>query len=285
MIDSIRQDTGCSIRLICSTLGLPRSSYYHAAIPTPTQLGDKKIGGRIEEVFWRHRRRYGYRRIYEELLDQDVQCSTDRVRRLMKTSGLRAIQPKSYVPKTSDGRADKPSENLLVGKPMPQQPNQVWAGDITHIPTKTGWLYLAVIIDLHTRRVIGWALADNMRASLVVEALIQALASTGKIPGCIFHSDRGSQYGSKAFRKALKDAGMIQSMSARANPYHNAWTESMIGTLKAEMLQDGCFQNEEDARTELFAYIESYYNTQRKHSSLGYKTPAEFETNTNIKLR
>ena len=124
---------------------------------------------------------------------------------------------------------------------------------------------------------VGWALADNMRSELVVAALSQALGSTANVPGRIFHSDRGSQYGCKAIRKLLKKAGMLQSMSRRANPYDNAWTESMIGTLKTEMVRGGIFASEQDAHTELFAYLEGYYNTQRKHSSLGYQTPAQYE--------
>ena len=278
MIEHIRQATGCTIRRICATLGVPRSSYYHAAEPTPTQLSDQQIGEVIEEIFKRHRRRYGYRRIWEELSDKSIVCAADRVRRIMKERGLKAIQPKTYVPKTSDGRADKPSPNLLLDQPLPAQPDQVWAGDITFIPTSAGWLYLAVIIDLCSRKIVGWALADHLRSQLVIDALQQALGSRSTAQKPIFHSDRGSQYGSIAYRELLSQAGMRQSMSARANPYHNAWTESFMGTLKSEMLQDGCFLNDNDARIEIFSYIESYYNTHRKHSSLGYKTPAQFET-------
>jgi putative transposase len=278
MIEHIRHATGCTIRRICATLGVPRSSYYHAAEPTATQLSDQEIGDVIEEIFKRHRRRYGYRRIWEELSDKGIVCAADRVRRIMKERGLRAIQPKTYVPKTSDGRADKPSPNLLLDQPLPAQPDQVWAGDITFIPTSAGWLYLAVIIDLCSRRIVGWALADHLRSQLVIDALQQALGSRSTAQKPIFHSDRGSQYGSIAYRQLLSQAGMRQSMSARANPYHNAWTESFMGTLKSEMLQDGCFLNDKDARIEIFSYIESYYNTHRKHSSLGYKTPAQFET-------
>lgn len=277
MIETISSETGGSIRKVCATLGVPRSSYYQAALPTATQIGDQEIGDQIEKIFREHRSRYGYRRIYQELKDRDIQCCPDRVRRLLKERGLHALQPKSYVPKTSDGRADKPSENLIDGKPMPERPNQVFAGDITHIPTANGWLYLAVVIDLCSRKVVGWALADNMKADLVIKALVAAIASSPNALGRIFHSDRGSQYGSKLFRNLLADAQMLQSMSARANPYHNAWTESMIGTLKAEMLQQGTFASEEDARTELFAYLDGYYNTKRKHSSLGYQTPKQFE--------
>jgi putative transposase len=150
-------------------------------------------------------------------------------------------------------------------------------GDITFIPTAAGWIYLAVVIDLCSRKIVSWALADHLRTQLVSDALKQALGSRDTIPDLIFHSDRGSQYGSVAYRQILSRAGMRQSMSSRANPYRNAWTESFMGTLKSEMLQDGCFIDENDARTEIFDYIESYYNHHRKHSSLGYQTPAQFE--------
>lgn len=277
MIEAIHQATGHHVRRICQVLQLPRSSYYHAASPTASELSDQQTGGRIEAIFKRHRRRYGYRRIWKELADTGITCAPARVRRIMAQRRLKAIQPKTYVPHTSDGRADKPSPNLLVGKDLPDRPDRVWAGDITFIPTATGWLYLAVVIDLCTRRVVGWSLAPHMRASLVADALKQALQTRRPQPGLVFHSDRGSQYGSGDYRRLLDRAGAIQSMSARANPYHNAWTESFMGTLKGEMLQDGCFVDEHDARIEIFDYIEAYYNTRRKHSSLGYRTPAQFE--------
>lgn len=277
MIEDIRHLTGHGIRPICEVLGVPRSSYYHAAQPTQTQRSDEQLDDMIQVIFKRHRRRYGYRRIWEDLADQKVVCASERVRRIMRERGLRAIQPKTYVPRTSDGRADKPSPNLLLNQPLPESPDQVWAGDITFIPTAAGWLYLAVVIDLCSRKIIGWSLADNLRTQLVMDALKQALGSRNTAQKPIFHSDRGSQYGSGAYRELLNKSGIRQSMSARANPYHNAWTESFMGTLKAEMLQDGCFMNARDAKTEVFAYIESYYNTQRKHSSLGYQTPTQFE--------
>ena len=281
MIQDIHQSTGHGIRQICASLQVPRSSFYHAASPTPTQSENLRIGDRIEAIFKHHRRRYGYRRIGEELSDAGEVCAPDRIRRIMRQRGLHAIQPKTYVPKTSDGRADKPSPNLLLDQPLPAKPDRVWAGDITFIPTTAGWLYLAVVIDLCSRKIVGWSLTDHLRADLVINALKQALGSRRTLPGLIFHSDRGSQYGSGSFRELLRGAGMCQSMSARANPYHNAWTESFMGTLKTEMLQDGTFIAYADANTELFAYIESYYNTHRKHSSLGYMTPATFEAHIN----
>lgn len=277
MIARIHLDTGHGVRSICKVLELPRSSYYHAVTPTATELSDQDIGERIERIFRHHRRRYGYRRICRDLAEDGILCGPARVRRLMAERGLKAIQPRTYVPRTSDGKADKPSPNHLLKAGLPATPDTVWAGDITFIPTTSGWLYLAVVIDLCSRRIVGWALADHLRADLVTEAFRQGYQSRRPQPGFIFHSDRGSQYGSRLFRAQLAQAGALQSMSARANPYHNAWTESFIGTLKAEMLQGGCFLDGNDARTELFAYIESYYNTHRRHSSLDYKTPDQFE--------
>jgi putative transposase len=280
MILQLQDQTRGSIRQICQALELPRSSFYHAAQATASQQEDTAMGDLIEEIFKRNRRRYGYRRIAQELKDHGVACAPSRLRRIMKQRGLVAIQPKNYLPKTSDGRADRPSVNLLAQEPLPTAPNQAWAGDITFIPTTTQWLYLAVVIDLGTRRIIGWSLAAHMRAELVVHALQQALQARpkAKANGVLFHSDRGSQYGSSAFRTVLAQAGLRQSMSARANPYDNAWSESFIGTLKREMLQGGCFENATDARLELFEYIDGYYNNQRKHSAIGYLTPNQFET-------
>jgi putative transposase len=277
MIAQIAKATGGSVRQVCKVLELPRSSFYHAAAPTPSQIADQDIGTLIEAIFRRHRRRYGYRRIRDELVDRGVVCAPARIRRIMAQRGLHAIQPKNFRPKTSDGRADKPSPNRLAGQPLPHAPNQVWAGDITFIPVSSGWMYLAVVIDLCSRRIVGWSLGHHLRSDLVVAALHQALR-TRSAQQAVFHSDRGSQYGSTAFRSALADAGMLQSMSRRANPYDNAWTESFIGTLKSEMLQDGCFRDASDAHLELFEYIDGYYNTHRKHSSIGYRTPNQFES-------
>lgn len=258
MIHIIAQSTGHSVRRICESLQVPRSSYYHAAAPTESQRRDAQVSQAIGTIFHHHRRRYGYRRIWKQLAVDGITCSPDRARRLMQEQGLIAIQPKTHVPQTSDGRADLPSPNLLLNQPLPDQPNEVWAGDITFIPCGERWLYLAVVIDLCSRRIVGWALADHLRSDLVVHAMQQAIASRRHTTGLIFHSDRGSQYGSRAFRKILRLAEMRQSMSARANPYHNAWTESFMGTLKAEMLQNGRFINATDARAEIFAFIDGY---------------------------
>lgn len=277
MIERLALETGASVRKVCAVLGMARSSFYHAAKPTATQVADANLGALIENLFRHHRKRYGYRRLREELSDRGLKCAPARIRRLMAQRSLRALQPKNFLPKTSDGRADKPSPNLLADLPLPAVPDRVWAGDITFIPTSAGWLYLAVVIDLCSRRIVGWSLKDHLRSDLVLDALQQAL-QTRPVHQTIFHSDRGSQYASASFRKALDQAGLRQSMSSTANPYDNAWTESFIGTLKHEMLQGGCFDNPADARIEIFEYIEGYYNTHRKHSALGYKSPLQFES-------
>jgi transposase InsO family protein len=277
MILQVQKQTGAGLRQICRVLGAPRSGFYHAAQPSPSLLSDQNTGGLIETIFQDHRRRYGHRRIWRELADQGVVCAPCRVRRLMRQRGLRAIQPKNFTPKTSDGKALRPAPNLLADGYRPTLPDQVWTADITFIPTAEGWLYLAVVMDLCSRRILGWKLTDHLRAELVTDAFTQALAGRPRAHATIFHSDRGSQYGSTAFRAALQRAGFRQSMSARANPYDNAWTESFMGTLKREMLQGGCFQNFQDARIEIFEYIDGYYNTRRKHSSLDQQSPAQFE--------
>ena len=208
MAGSTRQATGSGIRQICASLQVPRSSFYHAASPTATQSEDRRIGDLIEAICQRQRRRYGDRRIGAELADAGEVCAPDRLRRLMRQRGLRASQPKTYVPKTSDGRADQPAPNRLLDQPLPAKPDHVWAGDITFIPTSAGWLYLAVVIDRCSRKIVGRSLADPLRAELVVDALKQALGSRRPRPGLIFHSDRGSQYGSGTYRALRRVAGL-----------------------------------------------------------------------------
>jgi len=275
MIFHLSQATGASVRMICQTLEVPRSSYYHSSKPTPSQLKNEALGDLIEEIFNEHLRRYGYRRIHQELQRRNVHCGTRRVQRLMKSRNLQALQPKSFKPTTSDGRA-APSPNL-IGDTLPKEPGQAWAGDITYVRTTRGWVYMAVVIDLCTRKALGWAVADHMRAELVTEALTQALGNNYCCPDAIFHSDRGSQYGSRLFRGALKKAGMRQSMSRRANPYDNAWTESFIGTYKHEHVQGGEFEDADGVRESAFDYFAGYYNTRRLHSALDYKTPISYE--------
>ena len=277
---SIQRDTRESIRFITDTLDIPRSSFYDVAMETDRQAEDRKIGDLIEAIFLANRGRYGYRRIVSALEDHEIVCAPERARRLMRERGLKAIQPKRTVPLTSDGKAKSPAPNLLKNSEFPTKENTVWTGDITYIPTVSGWVYLAVVIDLYSRRIIGWSLADHMRSELVIDALDQALQIRTPAENLIFHSDRGSQYGSIAFRDLLKKFEITQSMSGKANPYDNAWTESFMGTLKLEEVQDQIYEDESTARKCLFEYIEAYYNTRRKHSSIDYMSPIQFENST-----
>lgn len=278
----VQSESGESVRMICAVLNFSRSGFYNACSPSPTQLADEELGAKIISIFREHRRRYGYRRIYHQLRREGICCAEGRVRRLMKENDLRAISTKRFVPQTSDGKASKPSRNHLRDKPIASEPNRAWTGDITYIPSANGWLYLAVVIDLYSRRIVGWQLGNDMRAALVRGALDRAIEARRPGDGLIFHSDRGSQYSSGEFRDVLEENEIIQSMSAKANPYENAWTESFMGTLKREMLGDGEFADQSDAQTALFAYIEGYYHTKRLHSSLGYQTPVEFEKRNSL---
>jgi len=278
MIQLIHHHTKASIRQICEVLELPRSSYYQAAKPSPAKKRDEEVADLIEKIFRRHERRYGYRRIWKDLHELGIQITPNRVRRLMRERGLKAFTTSRLRPITSDGEAQQPAPNRLKGQALPAQPNRVWAGDITYLRGAHGWLYLAVVIDLASRRIVGWHLSDQMGAELVSQALDQAIKSRQPQPGqLIFHSDRGSQYASHQFRDLLQKAGIEQSMSARANPYDNAWTESFIGTLKRELIRGRKFTSIKEAQLVLFEYLEAYYNTKRRHSSLGYQSPSKFE--------
>lgn len=229
-------------------------------------------------VFGQHKRRYGSRRIVSELKDKGIRVGRQRVRSILRRNSLRAIQPKSFVPKTTTSSRLRRSPNLLQDGFVFNRPNQVWVGDITYLPLENGsWCYLAIWMDLWSRVIVGWNLEDHMEESLVIQAFKNAEFRRRPERGTIIHSDGGGQYGSKRFRKILDAGNYRQSMTRRDNHYDNAHAESLFSRVKAELLEGGKFLSIEDARTECFDYIEGYYNTQRKHSSLGYKTPLQFE--------
>ena len=234
---------------------------------------------KIIDTFGEHKRRYGSRRITKTLQQQGETLSRYKTGKVLHKYGLKAIQPRSFVPKTTDSRhAYKISPNLLLNRAMPHGPNEVWVGDITYIPLAGGqWCYLSVWMDLYSRRIIGWQLDDNMQETLITAAFKKALSKRKIQQGVIIHSDRGGQYAGNTFRKMITGSKMLQSMSRADNPYDNAFMESCFSRFKAELLQDGIFETIEDARTETFEYIEMYYNTIRIHSSLNYQSPADFE--------
>jgi putative transposase len=201
---------------------------------------------------------------------------------------LRAIQARSFRPQTTDSRHNvQASPNLLLeAKNAPQQPGEVIVGDITYLPTRVGrWSYLATWQDKFTKRIVGWAIADSMTEDLAISAFAKAVANASVKANTIIHTDRGSQYVSTRFRELLRINGCRQSMSRRGNCYDNATAESFFSRFKAELLEDGVFESVSQARTETFSYIEGYYNRVRRHSSLGYKSPEEFEREINTKKK
>lgn len=258
---------------------LSRSAYYQYLEVKQPKPEKQQVEVQVVAVFKEHKRRYGVRRICSELKDRGIKAGRYKCRKVMQKYGLKAIQPRSFVPRTTDSRHRYPiSPNLLLERKPPVKPNEVWVGDITYIPLSQGrWAYLSVWMDLYSRRIIGWQLDTHMREELVVTSLKKAIASTSMQPGLILHSDRGGQYAGGAFRKGLVKRKIDQSMSRADNPYDNAFMESCFSRLKAELLEDGIFEDLEDARTEIFEYIEMYYNPKRKHSSLNYQSPMQYE--------
>jgi Transposase and inactivated derivatives len=232
----------------------------------------------IGSIFREHKRRYGARRIAFELTERGQTCSRRRVARLMEEMELVAIQPKSFQPRTTDSRHSLGySPNLLLEAPPPDDVDQVWVGDITYVPLAGGdFLYLALLMDRYSRRIVGWDLEDHLREALVLAALRAAITLRRPPPGLVHHTDRGGQYAGSEYRNMLTRARMSQSMSRADNCYDNAFMESCFGSLKTE-LEMRAYANERIARKEIPDYIR-YYNTRRRHSALEYRTPEEFET-------
>lgn len=269
-----------SIRSLCDYLSVSYSSYYAwlrglSHLPTKDTLVEAEA---VKRVFMMHKRRYGARRIQVELAEQGVHISRHKIRSLMRMQGLVAIQPKSFVPKTTQSRPDTDrSPNVLLDRPNPTKPNEVFVGDITYLPVKDiRWGYLATWQDLCTREIVGWELMDTMPSELIIKALQKAIGRRKLPAGLIIHSDGGGQYASKEFRKLLRKHRFEQSMTRKENHYDNAYAESLFSRFKAELLEKGMFDNLEDAYTETFEYIEIYYNRQRRHSGIGYQIPAKY---------
>jgi transposase InsO family protein len=233
------------------------------------------------EVFWRHSRRYGSRRIHAELHSEGFSIGRHQIRHKMSEKGLKAIQPRSFVPRTTNSRHTLGySPNLLLERDLPPtSPLEVIVGDITYVPLQSGkWCYLATWTDLYSRRILGWAVREDMTADLVTGAFQMLIGRTKLPPQCIIHSDRGGQYASKKFRELLKRHSCRQSMSRAGETYDNAFAESLFSRFKAEVLEGGAFTDIEEAKIETFQYIDGYYNTKRRHSSLGYQSPDAFES-------
>ena len=276
-----------SIARLCEILEVSRSGYYRwrQRPVSPRQRRDGELAARIAEAHRKGRGSYGAPRIVQELRAEGTPISQRRCARLMRTLGLKGKKRHARKPRTTDSRHGKPpAPNLLAERPVPSGPNQIWVTDITYIRTAEGWLYLAAILDLWSRRIVGWACAPTLHASLVLAALQRALRQRRPAMGLLHHSDRGSQYVDEDYLKALAAACIERSMSRAGNCYDNAFAESFFSSFKTESgIIETIPQTRRDGELVCFDYIESFYNTTRRHSSLGYRSPVAFENQRSTK--
>jgi transposase InsO family protein len=268
---------------MCAALEVSAAGYYAwAGRPSgPADARRQTVVAAIRAIHAEVKGRYGSPRMTAELTARGHACSENTVAALMKTHGIRAKTARRFV-RTTDSRHGLPvAENLLGRDFAPAGPNAAWAGDITYVPTADGWLYLAVVEDLFSRRIVGWAMAATMTSRLVVDAL--AMAVRRRLPGAglVAHSDRGSQYASDHYRSLLRRHGIACSMSRVAQCWDNAPVESFFASLKRELIHDERYTSREQARASIFEYVEAFYNRVRRHSALGYRSPAEFERSHN----
>jgi transposase InsO family protein len=268
------------VEVLCDVLGASRSGYYawRDRPPGPAAARRERLVEQVREAHRESRSTYGSPRVYRELKAQGVACCENTVAKLMHAHGLRSKAVRRFVPRTTDSRHDRPvADNVLAREFYPDKPDTAWAADITYVPTARGWLYLAVVIDLFSRRVVGWATADHLRTELPLAALRMALAGRRPGAGLVHHSDRGSQYAAAAYQGLLAAHGVEPSMSAAGDCYDNAVAESFFSALKRELVHHESYSGHEEARGSLFEYIEVFYNRRRRHSTLGYRSPVEFE--------
>lgn len=265
--------------LMCRVLGVSRSGYY-AWLGRPESersQADRRLVSQIRLAHQRSRRSYGSPRITDELIAAGALCGRHRVARLMRVHGIKAKTVKRFRVTTDSQHRYPVAPNLLNRAFTATRPNQVWLADITYIPTAEGWLYLAVVLDLYSRLIVGWAMSDRINGALTLTALRQALAKRQPSPGLIHHSDRGKQYAAGDYQKLLRDHGAIGSMSRKGDCWDNAPCESFFGTFKQELVYQERFATRDEAKAKIFEYIEVFYNRQRRHSATGSHSPAEFE--------
>lgn len=269
-----------SVGKMCRVLEVSRGGYY-AWLTRPESRrarANRRLLVNIKAVFRANKEVYGSPRVHCELRAQGIACGRNRVVRLMRAHGLRAKQSKKFRPVTTQSAHTLPvAPNVLGRNPAVSRADQAWAADITYIPTREGWLYLAVVLDLFNRGVIGWAMRKDLSRQVVVRALAMALGRRKPAAGLIHHSDRGSQYASGEYQGLLAAHGIVCSMSRKGDCYDNAVVESFFHTLKTEQVHHRDYATRREAEADIFEYIEVFYNHRRRHSALGYLSPAEFE--------
>ncbi len=274
------------ILTLCGHLEVSASGYYdwqrRRRCPGARTVEDQALAQEIDQIHARSRQTYGAPRVEKELRKNGRCHGRNRVARLMKARGLCGRQKGRYRVPTTDSHHDQPiAPNRLAQAPKATAPNQLWVADITYIETQEGWLFLAAILDLYSRRIVGWAMSPRIDTALVLTALAMALRHRDPPRNLLFHSDRGVQYASADYRRALHQAGLVASMSRRGNCYDNASMESFWSTLKLELVYRRRFKTRAQAQAEIFDYIEAFYHRQRSHSALNYHSPVDFELQTN----
>lgn len=272
---TLREDCRIAVDRACRLAGIARAGYYRAWMEQEPRAAETDLRDRIQRISLAHRI-YGTRRMTEALRAEGMVINRKRVQRLMRLDNLLALRKRRFVSTTDSRHTYAVYPNLAEGI-EPAAPNQLWRADITYLRLREGFVYLAVILDAYSRRVIGWELGETLQAELALSALRRALAGRPATAGLIHHSDRGVQYCSAAYVEMLRAAGIAISMSRAGNPYDNAMAESFMRTLKCEEVYLSEYRDLEDARERIGGFVESYYNRVRLHSSLGYRTPAGFE--------
>ena len=269
------------IKRLCAVFAVSRSGYY-AWTKSPVSARrrrDDELRAMIARVHRQFRETYGSPRVTIELRTQGERVGRHRVARLMQQAGLRGRQKRRYRVRTTDSAHSHPiAPNRLATLPVPTQPNRVWVSDLTYVPTAEGWLYVAGVLDRCSRCLVGWAMGSTLDTALPLAALLMALRRRKPPRGLIHHSDRGVQYASADYRSALAAHGLIASMSRKGNCYDNAAIEAFWSTLKNELVHRHHFSTRAEARTAIFDYIETFYNRSRRHSSLGYQSPLDYES-------
>lgn len=272
------------IRRACKLLGISPSGYYGAikAKPSKRALENERLTNCIFDIHRDSRKTYGSPRIRAELTEQGERLSVHLVAKLMKKAGIRAKSKRKFKATTDSKHKLPVAPNLIDRNFSPKAANQFWASDITYLWTDEGWLYLAVVMDLFSRKIVGWSMAEHMRTELVIDALDMAIKARNPAPGLVHHSDRGSQYASGLYQAKLKAFGMQCSMSGKGQCWDNACVESFFRTLKCEEVFHEKYKTREEARRSVFNFIEVHYNRKRRHSTLGYVSPVRYEELTKV---